>query len=295
MNQILPTLLLVLITVVWGWSFVLVKNAIAAYGVMSFLVVRFIIASLVMAPYSARKVTRSAWFTGIPIGLVLAASYVTQTIGLQWTTATNSGLITGLFIVFVPAANRAIFGIRTSWTAWAAIAVSFVGLALLTDSERGVLNVGDALTLAGAAFLGLFIALLDHYAARHNAAGFAFIQVLVSMIGFLVVWPMVEPVRLPTREVWFALLLTGVVSTGAGAIIQNYAQQHLPAIRTAVIIALTPVWAATFGILAAGDRLNTVQVAGAVLMLGAVMMVEVLGSNGKKPAARPEVVPHHGE
>ena len=204
---------------------------------MSFLAVRFIIAGLVMSPYSARRVTKSSLAVGIPIGLVLSASYVTQTFGLQWTTATNSGLITGLFVVFAPMDNRVMFGVRTSWLSWAAIAVSFIGLALLTGSGPDKLNVGDLLTLAGAAFIGVFIALLDRYAKEHD---------------------------------------------DAGALIQNYAQQHLPAVRVTVIVALTPLSAAVFGFVAAGDRLNGIQIVGAVLMVCAVMLVEVLGNNGKK-------------
>ncbi|NQU26557.1 MAG: DMT family transporter [Candidatus Nealsonbacteria bacterium] len=282
MNHIVATLLLISVTIVWGWSFVLVKDAIAIYGVMSFLTVRFIVAGLVMAPYSARRVTRSSLAVGIPIGLVLSAVFVTQTFGLQWTTATNSGLITGLFVVFAPMANRVMFGVRTRWLSWAAIAISFVGLALLTGSGPDRLNVGDLLTLVGAAFIGVFIALLDRYAKEHDAAGFAFVQIMVSTVCFLVVWPMIEPVRLPTGDVWFALLITGVISTAAGAIIQNHAQQHLPAVRVTVIIALTPLSAAVFGFVAAGDRLNAIQIGGAVLMIGAVMLVEVLGNNGKK-------------
>ncbi len=81
---------------------------------------------------------------------------------------------------------------------------------------------------------------------------------------------------------WFALLITGTISTAAGALIQTYAQQRLPAVRVTVIIALTPLSAAFFGFVAAGDRLNAIQIGGAVLMIGAVMLVEVLGNNGKK-------------
>ncbi|HUT14139.1 MAG TPA: DMT family transporter [Thermoguttaceae bacterium] len=282
MNHLVPTILLVLITVIWGWRFVLVKDAIAAYGVMSFLAVRFIIAGLVMGPYSARRVTRSSLALGIPVGLVLSASYVTQTVGLQWTTVTNSGLITGLFVAFAPMANRVMFGVRTSWLSWAAIVVSFVGLALLTGSGPDKLNVGDLLTLVGAMFIGVFIALLDRYAKEHDAAGFAFVQVMVSLVGFLVVWPLIELVGLPTGNVWFALLITGAVSTAAGAVIQNFAQQHLPAVRVTVIVALTPRSAAVFGHISAGDRLTGIQIVGAVLIVSAVMLVEVLGGNGKK-------------
>ncbi|MFH1184868.1 MAG: DMT family transporter, partial [Chloroflexota bacterium] len=173
-------------------------------------------------------------------------------------------------------------GVRTSWLSWAAIAVSFVGLALLAGLGPDKMNVGDLLTLAGAAFIGVFIALLDRYAKEHDAAGFAFVQVMVSTIGFLAIWPMIEPVRLPTGDVWFALLITGAISTAAGALLQNFAQQHLSAVRVTVIVALTPLSAAVFGYVEAGDRLTGNAIVGAVLMIGAVMLVEVLGNNGKR-------------
>ena len=283
MSHLFPTILLASITFVWGWSFVLVKDAIAAYGVMSFLAVRFIIAALVMGPYSARRLTWNSVAVGIPVGLVLSASFLAQTFGLQYTTATNSGLITGLFVVFAPVANRVMFGVHTRWLSWAAIGISFIGLALLTGSGPTKLNIGDLLTLIGAAFIGVFIALLDRYARQHDAVAFAFVQVIVSTVGFLVLWPMIEPMAWPTGDVWFALLVTGVISTAAGASIQNYAQQRLPAVRVTVIIALTPLFAALFGYLAAGDRLTGIQVVGAVLMVSAVIVAEVLGNNQKEP------------
>ncbi len=277
MNHLIPTVLLVLITVVWGWSFVLVKDAIVGFGVMAFLSARFIVAGAVMSPYAIPRVTKRSLAVGIPVGAVLSASYVAQTFGLQWTSVTNSGLITGLFVVFAPMANRVCFGVRTGWLSWTAIAVSFVGLALLTGTGPSRFNVGDLLTLVGAAFIGLFIAMLDRYAKDHDAIGFAYVQVMVSTVGFLLVWPLVDPVALPKADVWVALLITGAVSTAAGATIQNYAQQHLPAIRVTVIVALTPLSAAAFGYALSGDRLSILQIVGAVLMVAAVMLVEVLG------------------
>ncbi len=103
--RILYSLLLVGITMVWGWTFVVVQDAIALYGVLGFLSVRFALAAAALAPYAARGIPRQTLAIGGGIGLVLALGYLFQTTGLLFTTPTNSGLITGLFVVFAPLAD----------------------------------------------------------------------------------------------------------------------------------------------------------------------------------------------
>ena len=128
------TLLLLLVTAVWGATFVVVKAAATSYGVLNFLAVRFTIGSLAMALLAARRIDRRTLVVGIPIGVLLAAAYLLQTFGLLYTTATNGGLITGLFVVFGPLANRLLFGVRAGRVFWIAAAASIVGLYLLTGS-----------------------------------------------------------------------------------------------------------------------------------------------------------------
>jgi drug/metabolite transporter (DMT)-like permease len=108
--RLLYSLLLVGITAVWGWTFVVVQDAIALYGVLPFLAARFAIAAAALAPFSAPKVTKKMLAVGAGIGLVLALGYLFQTLGLLYTTPTNSGLITGLFVVFAPLSDRLLFG-----------------------------------------------------------------------------------------------------------------------------------------------------------------------------------------
>src|ERR671915_2299721 len=109
--RLIYTLLLVLVTAVWGWTFVVVQDAISAYGVLGFLALRFALASVALAPL-LREMTRRTLLVGAGIGLVLAMGYLFQTLGLLYTTPTNSGLITGLFVVFAPLTARAFFGVR---------------------------------------------------------------------------------------------------------------------------------------------------------------------------------------
>jgi drug/metabolite transporter (DMT)-like permease len=214
---------------------------------------------------------------GAGIGLVFTASYLLQTHGLRRTSPTNTGLITGLFIVFAPLANRLFFDVRTSALLWGAIGVSLLGLVLLTGTGPTPLAFGDFLVLLCAASYGVHIALLDRHAKHHDAMSLAFAQVATAAIVCLVLWPCVETVRWPTTgDVWFALLVTALIATAAAFAIQTYVQQRLPAVQTAIIIVTEAVFAAFFGYVCAGDRLVATQWIGAVLMVGAMIFSEVL-------------------
>ena len=274
--RLLYSLLLVGITAVWGWTFVVVQDAIALYGVLPFLAARFAIAAAALAPFSAPKVTKKMLAVGAGIGLVLALGYLFQTLGLLFTTATNSGLITGLFVVFAPLSDRLLFGTRFARLVLAAVALSLLGMALLAGGGPDGTNLGDLLTLLCAAALGLHIALLSRYAPGHDAGGLAFAQILAMALVFGLAWPVFEPVTWPPREVWVALLVTGLLASAGAFWAQTFVQQKIPAARTAVILTMEPVFAALFGYWLAEDRLVTVQILGASLILSALVAGEVL-------------------
>jgi drug/metabolite transporter (DMT)-like permease len=268
--------LLVGITAVWGWTFVVVRDAIALYGVLPFLAVRFALAAGALAPFSVPKLTRRTLLVGGGIGVVLAAAYLFQTLGLLFTTPTNSGLITGLFVVFAPLADRILFGASFSRQVIVAVVMSLLGMVLLAGGGPEGINSGDILTLVCAAALGLHIALLSRYAAGHDAASLAFAQILAMAALFAVAWPVFEPVTLPPSGVWIALLVTGLVASAGAFWVQTFVQQRIPAARTAIILTMEPVFAAFFGYWLAGDRLVAIQILGAALILSALVVGEVL-------------------
>jgi drug/metabolite transporter (DMT)-like permease len=274
--RLIYTLLLVLVTAVWGWTFVVVQDAISAYGVLGFLALRFALASVALSPILLSGVTRRTLLVGGGIGLVLAMGYLFQTLGLLYTTPTNSGLITGLFVIFAPLADRIFFGARASRRTIVAVALSLLGMVLLAGGGPEGVNPGDLLTLLCAAALGLHIALLSRYAAGHDAGGLTFAQILAMAILFTVLWPFAGEVALPPSEVWGALLITGLLASAGAFYVQTFVQQRLPAARTAVILTMEPAFAAFFGYWLAGDRLVAVQIFGALLILSALFVGEVL-------------------
>ncbi len=270
------TLLLIAVTAVWGWTFVVVQDAIALYGVLPFLAVRFALAAAALAPLYARRVTRRALLVGGGIGVVLALAYFFQTAGLLFTTPTNSGLITGLFVVFAPLADRLLFGVKSSRQVVIAVFLSLLGMVLLAGGGDEGINFGDLLTLLCAVALGVHIALLSRYAAGHHAGALTLAQILAMTILFAALWPFFEPFESPPVGVWISLLVTGLVASAAAFYVQTTVQQHIPAARTAIILTMEPVFAAFFGYWLAGDRLSTVQLAGAALILSALFVGEVL-------------------
>ena len=281
-KNLIYTLLLVGVTAVWGWTFVVVQDAISAFGVLGFLALRFALASAALSPILLSGVTRRTLLVGGGIGLVLAAGYLFQTLGLLYTTPTNSGLITGLFVVFAPLADRFFFGVRASREVVVAVALSLLGMVLLAGAGPAGVNPGDLLTLLCAAALGLHIALLSRYAAGHDAGGLTLAQILTMAVLFAALWPLVGPVELPPPEVWGALLITGLLASAGAFYIQTFVQQRLPAARTAVILTMEPAFAAFFGYWLAGDRLVAVQIVGAALILSAVFVGEVAPVLGRR-------------
>jgi drug/metabolite transporter (DMT)-like permease len=274
--RLIYTLLLVAVTVVWGWTFVVVQDAISVYGVIPFLAVRFVLAGAALVPIYATKLTRRSLIVGGGIGAVLAAGYLFQTTGLLFTTPTNSGLITGLFVVFAPLADRLLFGANVSRQVVLAVALSLLGMVLLAGGGPEGENWGDLLTLLCAAALGLHIALLSRYAASHDAGALTLAQILSIALLFLIVWPFFATVSLPPPGVWVALLVTGLLASAGAFLVQTTVQQHVPAARTAIILTMEPVFAVLFGYWLAGDRLVAVQILGALMILSALVIGEVL-------------------
>ena len=260
-----------MVTAVWGWTFVLVKDAITHYPTLPFLQLRFILASLVMAVVVHRLPARKEVRVGVAAGGVLAAGYLTQTVGLTMTSPGNSGLITGLFVVFTPLIDR-IFGVRLRWWTLTAVAAALIGTVLLVGGPAGV-GLGDILTVACALMFALHIVLLSHWSPGLRSAPLAMVQMGTSALIFTGggSWTL----RFPSQDVWIAIVITGVFASALAFYIQTWAQQHLSASRTALILTTEPAWALAAAVILAGQRFGPLQAVGAALVLSAIVGHEV--------------------
>jgi drug/metabolite transporter (DMT)-like permease len=260
-------LFLLLVTAVWGWTFVLVKDAVSHYPTLTFLELRFALAALVMILLVRRLPSRRELWVGALAGLVLVGGYLTQTVGLTMTSPGNSGLITGLFVVFTPLIARA-FGVPLRpWTV-IAVMIALAGTVMLVGGPSGF-GLGDLLTVACAFLFALHIVLLSRWSPGLRSAPLAMVQMGTGALVFTGAGS--STLSVPGRDVWFAIVVTGLFASALAFYIQTWAQQYLSASRTALIMTTEPAWALAAAVVLAGQRLGWLQAAGAGLVLAAIV------------------------
>jgi drug/metabolite transporter (DMT)-like permease len=273
-------LALVFIAGVWGLTFTMVQDAIAELPTMAFLAYRFALATAIVAVVFRRRVgslTREGWRAGLMMGAFLTAGYTFQTLGLERTTPSDAGFITGLFVVLTPILGALFLRQRISAPAWGAAAVSAVGLYLLSGAAGHFTLRGDGLVLLGALAFSAHILATGRAAGRFDVGALLVVQLGVATVVCFALAVATGRLEAPHgAKVWSALLVTAVVASALGFFVQTYAQQHASPARTALILASEPAFAGLFGWLLAGDRLSAVAWAGAGLITAAIVAVELL-------------------
>jgi drug/metabolite transporter (DMT)-like permease len=270
-------LALILVTAIWGVTFVQVKDAVEIYPLFAFLAVRFAIASVALAPFASgriRSLDRRGLLAGAGLGGLLALGYALQTAGLARTTVSSTGFITGLCVVLTPIIAYLFFRDRIPPAAWVGVGLATVGLAMLSGIEAGS-AAGDALVLGGAAAYALQIVLLERYAADYDPVAFTLAEMIAACLGFTVIAVARSELTVPHGwTVWGALLVTGIFASAFAFLVQTWAQRELSATRVALVFALEPVFAGLAGYLLAGDRLGAVGWAGCALILAGIVVSE---------------------
>lgn len=274
----MPALLvLIAVTAVWGVTFVQVKDAVALYPLFAFLAVRFAIASCALAVPGARRVRtlgRAGAGAAIFAGSLLGAGYALQTAGLERTSVSSTGFITGMYVVLTPLLALALFRARIGVAGWAGVSLAVVGLALLAGVHPDSAT-GDLLVLAGAAVYSLQIVLMERYAPRYDAVAFTLTEMLAACAGLVVVAAAAGQLGIPRGwTVWGALLVTGVFASALAFLAQTWAQRRATATQTALVFSLEPVWTAFFGFALAGDRLGATAWAGCAVIMAGIVVAE---------------------
>lgn len=271
-----------MVTAVWGWTFVLVKDAITHYPTLGFLELRFVLAAVLMVVIVRRLPSRRELWVGVVAGVVVAGGYLFQTVGMTMTSPGNAGLITGLFVVFTPLIDR-FFGVSVHRRTAVAVVAALIGTLMLAGGGGGI-GLGDLLVLVCAALYALHIVLLSRWSPGLRAAPLAMVQMATCAVLFAASGT-TSLTHAPSGQVWFAVVITGVFASAFAFYIQTWAQAHLDASRTALILATEPAWALAAAIVLAGQRLGAVQAAGAGLVLVAIVgheLVPLLGRRGRK-------------
>jgi drug/metabolite transporter (DMT)-like permease len=285
-----PTLALVAVTVVWGVTFVQVKDAIELYPLFAFLAVRFAIASATLVvPAAARLGGLGAGGVrvGIFLGLLLAAAFGLQTAGLERTTVSSTGFITGLYVVLTPVLALLLFRQRIAAAVWGGVALALAGLALLSGVDVGS-GTGDLLVLASSAAQALQIVVLERYATRYDPIALTFVEMVAALIAFTAIAVALGDLSIPHgATVWAALLVTGVFASALAYLIQVWAQRRISATRIALLFSLETVFAGLFGYLLAGDRLGLLGWGGCALILAGIVLAEPAAAETLRRLVRP--------
>jgi drug/metabolite transporter (DMT)-like permease len=276
-NRGLPLLALIVVTAVWGVTFVQVKDAVEVYPLFAFLAVRFAIASATLAPFGIRRIgslDRRGFLAAVGLGSLLALGYALQTAGLARTTVSSAGFITGLCVVLTPITALVLFRDRIAAVAWLGVALAMVGLGMLSGIDAGS-ALGDALVLGGAGVWALQIVLLERVTSDYDPVALTFTEMLAACVGFTAIALALGDLSVPHGwTVWGALIVTGVFASAFAFLVQTWAQRELSATRTALVFALEPVFAGIAGYLLAGDRLGTLGWAGCGVILAGIVVSE---------------------
>lgn len=273
-------LALVAIAAVWGLTFVMVQDAVERLAVTAFLGYRFVPAAALVAVVfrrELRQLSPAGWRLALVMGAFLTAGYVLQTAGLQYTSASNAGFITGLFVVFTPLLGALVLRQRIGAVAWAAAGVSLVGLFLLSGIGGELRLNGDGLVALCAVALAAHILVTDRAVADHSIGALLAIQLGVCGLVCLGAAFATGDLEVPRgTQVWVALAVTSLIASALGFFVQSYAQRHASPARTALILAAEPAFAGLFGYLLAGDRLTAVGWLGAALIMAAIVAVDAV-------------------
>jgi drug/metabolite transporter (DMT)-like permease len=295
----LAHLLLLAVVIIWGATFVLIKDALQDATPLLFNLLRMALAFVALAIVNHRQllsIKRQSIISGFMVGLFLAAGYQFQTAGLARTTAAKSALITGLVVVFVPLFT--IFpALRLSgtppprWTSAVGAILAFSGLLLLTTPAGtswqnlfSTVGLGDILTLFCAVAFAAHLLSLAHVSKAIPTAQLATVQIGSAALLMAVTLPLGGRPHLTfTLRLVTALAVTSLLATAAAFTIQSWAQQYLPPTHTAILLSLEPVFACITSFLVLHEHLGRRSLLGAALILTGILIIELFPSDASIP------------
>ncbi len=283
----IATISLVIVTLLWGTTFVVVQNAIAYVEPFAFNAFRFILATLVLLPFLIKrkqksKLTLKQIFITSGIGFMLFLGYLLQTFGLKYTTSSKSGFITGLCVVLVPVFLYLVYREKSNWSTVIACLIAMLGLSFLTLGDSFSINIGDVLTLIGAIAFAFHIILSGKFTKQMDALTFTTIQLATVGISSSIFSLIFEDSSVSfSKELWvnptfiFAVIVTAVFCTSIAFWVQMFAQQHISSTKAALIFILEPVFAAFTAVVFADETLSIQTIIGGTFIVGGMLLSEV--------------------
>lgn len=285
MSRLQADLVLLFVALIWGAAFVAQKDALAHVGSLTFIAARFAISAVIAIPLAWRehgRVTADLSLRRVPLRdlALLCASFagavILQQVGLEKTTVTNAGFLTGLYVLFVPVICRLIYRQTLSGYVFPAAALSVAGVYLLSGGGPMSFSSGDGLVLLCAVGFAIQVALIGKIMAAVKAPfRICFLQYAVTaFVAFIGAMIYEHPNMDDILKAWIPILYGGAISGGIAYTLQVVAQQYTPASDSAVILSGESVFAAITAAIMNGERLSPAGTGGCLLIILAILMVE---------------------
>lgn len=276
-------LALVGITAIWGSTFFIIKDLVTRVPVQDFLAVRFAVATVALValrPAAVLRLDRRAVRAGALLGLAYGVAQVLQTEGLARTPASVSGFVTAMYIVVTPLLGALVLRQRLGGRVWAAVGLAVVGLGVLA-LHGTALGLGVVVTLGSAVLYAVHIVAMGRWSRADQAYGLAVVQMaVVTLVCAAGAAP--GGIAVPQRPGdWAALVYTALFAGALALVVQTWAQAHLDATRSALVMATEPVWAGAFAVVLGGETVGWRLLVGGALVLGATVLAESGGDGGE--------------
>jgi drug/metabolite transporter (DMT)-like permease len=277
-NKVFSSIALMAVAAIWGSAFLSMKGTLERLDVNSFLTWRFVIATLLLIairPSVLKKIDLPFLKKGVILGLFLSSGYIFQSFGLTLTTVSNTGFITGLYVVFTPVVAAVILRKNITLVEWFAVLVATVGLALL--SFNGVqFGVGEFLVLISALLFAFHIVGLGEWSKGLDTYALTVIQLgTCAVVTFLASFKSGFKAP-PDSGVWWSIIYTAIFATALAFIVQTWAQSFIAPSTVGVILAAEVVFAAAFGIWLLNEPVTLRIALGGLLVLASMYLIILL-------------------
>jgi drug/metabolite transporter (DMT)-like permease len=284
-------------TLIWGGTFALIKNALTDVSPMMFIGLRFGIASLIFLPFVYShliKADRKTLIAGSILGGFYFSGFATQTLGLNLTTATKSGFITGTFVVFIPILQLIIEKRKPKWFNVVSVIIVLIGLIMLSSKGENIFefisqlgmdfNLGDLLTLTCALLFAFQVVYVDVFTKKYDYLPMVFVQLFITGLGgflfsFIFSVTSVEQfVFTINSKVIIATLYTAIFASIIATVIQLKFQKTVSPTKAGIIFSIEPIFAAVFAYFLLSEKISNFGLIGCALIFIGVIISEIFTS-----------------
>lgn len=278
-KQVKAELLLILVTLFWGVSLILLKVCFKEMKEFNILALRFGLGFITAAAVFYKRLLRSDMRTvkySLVLGILLFAGYICSTFGAYYTTASNAGFLVSLSVVVVPLTTMLLLKNKVEKRVLAGAVLATAGIGLLTLGNQFSMNKGDLLCIASTGFFSAHIIITDKWTKEVDSISLAILQIGFVGVFSLIFSEMTENTGLPhSKEAWTAIIGLSIFCTAAGIIVQSTAQKYVTPSHVGIIFSLEPAFNAVFAYLILGEVLSVRGYIGAAVLFASILITEL--------------------